>query len=139
MAGQVSVCGVNEMSPETQSYVVVMPLLVVCLIALIGLFVLRDKYYRYVEDKLRTLLTRYPVSKTKVDDGWARIDFHFYYPFLLVGRETKIQLYVHWSQRRRFLNDLFKLSFYCSLLSLLMPFILLINVINFHNNVFRYP
>jgi len=127
------------MSAETQSYLVIVPLLLLCFGAVVGTFVLRDKYYLFVENRLRALLTRYPLSQTRIDDGWALVDFHFYYPFLLLGRETRIHLYVHWSKRRQFLNGLFKLSFLCSLLSFIMPIILLINIVNYHNNVFRYP
>ena|SRR3990167_4351446 len=100
---------------------------------------LRNKYYAYIENKLRQLLRRYPITDSKIDDGWARIDYQFYYPFLLLGRQTRIVVYVHWSKRRDFLNGLFRLSLVCNCLSLVFPVLLIINLVAYHNNVYRYP
>jgi len=127
------------MTSETTTYLTIGVAVLVTIVVTYVLMVLRDKYYAYVENRLRTLLSEHPIARTRLDDNWAKINFQFYYPFLLIGRQTKIELYVHWTARRQFINRLFKLSLLCSLMSLLMPVVLLINIISYHNNVFRYP
>ena len=127
------------MTPETKTYLAIGVAVLVAMAAIYVLTVLRDKYYNFVENRLRALLSEHPIAQTRLDDNWAKINFQFYYPFLLIGRQTKIELYVHWTARRQLINRLFKFSVLCSLASLLMPLVLLINIISYHNNVFRYP
>ena len=123
------------MEHYTAIAIVVGTVLSLCIVLLFA----RDKYYSFVEGKISKIIGEFHTSERDLGVPWTAIDFVFCTPFMFYGAQRRIVLYILASERRRFLNKIGLIAFLCSLFSIFFPIYLLLFVINFHNNVFKYP
>ncbi|HVL01387.1 MAG TPA: hypothetical protein VM553_16335 [Dongiaceae bacterium] len=99
----------------------------------------RSKYNAAVLEKAQAIVDSCETCNEALDGRYTKVNFPVYANLLVIGYEVKVDLYVHYSDRRKLLNQLFKLNLLCSLTSFWMPFLVILAVINYHNNVFSYP
>jgi len=100
---------------------------------------LRQKYNRAVLARAQAIVDDCHTCDQPLDAHFARVEFPVYANLLVINYEVKVNLYVHAQDRRRLLNRLLLLNLACAFTSLAMPIFLLLALVNFHNNVFRYP
>ncbi len=103
------------------------------------LSVVRLRYNRWVLARAQAIVDQCETAGEPLNAHFGKVDFPVYANLLAINYEVQVDLYVHSRDRRLLLNRLFLLNLLCSLTSFLMPIFVLVALINYHNNVFRYP